>query len=105
MPIFIPVDITEEAVESVARKLPGSSVPGGTDSEDIQVWLLKLREDSIRMRTSVENLVDWLANGSPPWAAYCAFMSGRLIVLDKQPVVRPVGVGGTLRSIFFQDST
>ena len=32
-PIFIPVDITKEAVESVAQKLPGSSVPGGTDSE------------------------------------------------------------------------
>ena len=32
-PIFIPVNITEEAVISVARKLSGSSGPGGTDSE------------------------------------------------------------------------
>ena len=44
--------------------------------------------------------MDWLANGSPPWAAYRAFMSGRLIVLDKQPGVRLVGVGETRRRLF-----
>ena len=31
--------------------------------------------------------------------AYCAFMSGRLIALDKQPGVRPVGVGETWRRL------
>ena len=31
MPIFIPVDIMEEAVELVARKVLGSSSPRGTD--------------------------------------------------------------------------
>ena len=63
---FIPVNITEEAVESVARKLSGSSVPGGTDSEALQGWLLKFGEYSTRLRTSVETFFDWLANGSPP---------------------------------------
>ena len=37
---FIPVDITEEAVESVAQKKLESSGPGGTDSEE-KVWLIK----------------------------------------------------------------
>ena len=41
---------------------------------------------------SVETLVDWLANRSPPWAAYQAFISGRLIELYKITVVRLVGV-------------
>ena len=44
--------------------------------------------------------VDWLANGSPPWAAYCALMSGRLITLEKQPGILPVGVGETWRRLF-----
>ena len=85
----------EEAVKSVAQKLSGSSGPGGIDSEALQRWLLKFGEDSTRLRTSVETFVDWLANASPPWASYCAFMSGRFIVLDKQPGVHPVGVGET----------
>ena len=36
MPIFIPVDITEEAVELIARKLSGISGTGGTDLEALQ---------------------------------------------------------------------
>ena len=80
-------------VELVAQKLLGSLGPGGTDLEDLQVWLLKVGEDSERLHTSVETFVNWLANGSPPWAAYHAFMSGRLIVLDKQPGVFTVRVG------------
>ena len=50
-------------------------------------------EDSTILRTSVETSVDWLANVSLPWADYPAFMSGRLIAIDKHPGVRLVGVG------------
>ena len=32
-PIFIPIYITEDTVETVVRKLPRTSGPGGTDSE------------------------------------------------------------------------
>ena len=99
-PIFIPVDITEEAIESVAQKLLGSSGSGGTDSEALQGWLLNFGEDITILHTSVETFVDWLANGILPWSAYRAFMSGRLIALDKQTGVRPVGVGEMWRHIF-----
>ena len=92
-PIFIPVNITEEAVESVVQFFSGSSGPGGTDLETIQVWLMKFGEDSTKLLTTVETFVGWLANGSPTLAAYRAFMSGHLIALEKQPGVRPVGVG------------
>ena len=63
------------------------------DSEALQVWLLKFGEGSTRLITSMETYLDWLANGSPPWAAYHTFMSGRLISLDKQPGVQTVGIG------------
>ena len=56
-PIFIPVGITEEAVESVAPKLSGSYGTGGTDLEALQGWLLKFEEDSTRLRTSMEIFV------------------------------------------------
>ena len=40
-----------------------------------------------------------MSNRSLPWAAYNEFIYGRLIVLDKHPGVRPVGVGETWRRI------
>ena len=42
-------------------------------------------------------MADWMANSSPPWAAYRALMACRLVALDKRPGVRPVGIGETLR--------
>ncbi len=37
--------------------------------------------------------VEWLSNGSPPWATYRALICRRLVTLDKQPGVRPVAIG------------
>ena len=61
---------------------------------------MKFGVDSTRLRNTVEIFVDWIANGSPPWTAYRAFMSGRLIALDKQPDIRLVGVGETWQRLF-----
>ena len=46
MPNFIPMDITEDVVKLVVRKLSWISGPGGTDPETLQGWLLKFEEDS-----------------------------------------------------------
>ena len=62
--------------------------------------VIKFGEDSTRLRNSIETFVDWLANGSPPCTTYRAFMSDRLIALNKQPGVRLVGVGETWRRLF-----
>ena len=41
MPVFIPVETTEDMVNSIAWKLYRSAGTGGTDSEYLQEWLLK----------------------------------------------------------------
>ena len=56
----------EDVVESVAQKLSGISGPEGMDSESLQVWFLKILEDSTRLYARVKKFVDWLANGSRP---------------------------------------
>ena len=37
---------------------------------------------------------------TPPWAAICAFMASRLAALDKEPGVRPVGIGEVFRRLW-----
>ena len=73
IPTLIPIDVTEDVVESVTRKISGSSVPGGTDYEALHGWLLKFGEDSKKISTSSDNFIDWLANHNPPTAACCAY--------------------------------
>ena len=85
----------EDVVKSVARKLLGSSGPGGTDSEGLQVWTIKSGKDTKTLCTIVETFVDWIANKSPTWEAYREFMSGCMIEPEKRPGVCPVGIGKT----------
>ena len=89
---LVELDITEETVEQVARRLSGSAGPGGTDSAAVQHWLLRFGGASQQLRKSVAEFTDWLANSWPPWAAYRALRAGRLVAIDKCPGVRPVGI-------------
>ena len=65
------------------------------DSEALKGWILKFREDSKKLLTSVETSVDWIANQNPPWTAYPEFMSGHLVALNKHMGVHPVRIGET----------
>ena len=89
-----------DVVKSVTKKLSGSSGPGGMDLEALQGWILKFWEDSKTLCTRIDFFVNWMVNESSPWAAYRAFMPGRLIVLNKQPDVRLVGVVEIWRHLF-----
>ena len=89
------VDVTDDTVTVVARRILGGAGPGGTDSVSLQNWLLRFGATSAELRLIVGDFVEWLGNGRLPWAAYWALMSGRMTVLDKQPGIRPVGVGET----------
>ena len=90
-PIFIPVYITKDVVESVTWKLSSSVGAGGIYSEALQGWLLKFGYHSKKLCISVEYYMYWLANQKPLFSIYQSFISGRLITLDKLPFVRLVG--------------
>ena len=100
IPVFIPVDITEDVVKLVTQKLLGSASPGDTDLEALQGWILKFGCHSKKLRISVEYFRAWMANQNPPWAAYRPFISGCLIALGNLPGLSPVSVGETCHQIF-----
>ena len=77
----------------------GGAGPGGTDSVYLQHWLLRFGEASGELRLIVRDFKEWMGNRRPPWDAYRALMSSRLIALDKQPGIMPVGVGETWRRL------
>ena len=65
----------------------------------LQHWLLWFGAASAELRLIVEYFIEWMSNGRLPWSAYRALTSGRLIALDKQPGIRPVGVGEMWRRL------
>lgn len=65
------------------------------DAISLGDWLLRFGKSSLLVRERLAEMAEWLANDSPPWAAYRALMTGRIVALDKCPGVRPVGVGET----------
>lgn len=96
-PDFVDLDITPTVVESVARELRGAAGVSGSDAHAVSHWLLGFGQASAGLRAALADFSAWLANDSPPWAAYRALMAGRLIAIDKCPGVRPIGIGETWR--------
>lgn len=80
----------------VAKRLSGSGGAGGIDAVSLGDWLLRYGQGSSRLRDSLAKLAEWLSNHSPPWAAYRALVTVRIIALDKCPGVSPVGIGETV---------
>ena len=96
-PKLTSVDITDDTVTAVAGRLSGGAGTGGTDSVSLQHWLLRFGAASGELRLIVGDFMEWMGNGRPPWAACKALTSGRMIALDKQPGIRPVGMGENWR--------
>jgi len=100
LPAAIPMEVTAEHVELVASRLSGAAGCGGTDAVDLRNWLLRFGAQSETLRIEMAAWVEWLANESPPYAAYRATMMCRLVALDKQPGTRPVGIGEIWRRLW-----
>ena len=95
----IPLLVTAMDIEEVSRKISGGAGPSGVDYIDLRNWLLRFGAESEGLRVEMANWTNWLANSHPPWAAYRALMAARLVALDKEPGVRPVGIGEIYRRL------
>ena len=93
------VNVTSGHIERVARALHGGAGPGGTNSSHWQCFLLRYGTQSAKLRGAVAELVMVMANGVVDWSMIQALLSCRLIALDKNPGVRPIGVGEVLRRL------
>ncbi|KAF6200183.1 hypothetical protein GE061_006484 [Apolygus lucorum] len=99
LPPMLQVQVTNEHVEKVARKLHGGGGPSGTSSEQWVDFLLRHGRHSQRLRAAVATLANKLANENVSWESIQALVASRLVALDKCPGVRPIGVGECLRRI------
>ena len=75
VPKTVPLDFTEDDVTWVASKLSGAAGVLGAEATELRNWLLRFGCASEDFRVVVASLADWMANSSPPWAAYCALMA------------------------------
>ena len=53
-----------------APKLKGAAGPTSVDALVLTSWLLCFGFASIELREEMAHWTEWLANASPPWAAY-----------------------------------
>jgi hypothetical protein len=96
----LPLEITDEVVPIVASRLSGGAGPGGTDAVSLRNWLMRFGKESEALHLELAKLADYLANSHPPWAAYRALMACRQVTLDKDPGVRPIGIGEVYHHLF-----
>ena len=89
----MPVYCYEECVAKAAVHLSGSAGPCSIEADMLKNWLLHHGAQSEHLRDVMAMWVDWLSNGSPPYAVYRAVNKVRTVALDKCPGLRPLGLG------------
>ena len=96
LPSFEEVEISSGHIIHVAHLMQGGAGPGGCDAVHWQDSLLCYGAHHERLHKSVASLCHRLANSIVPWADIRGLITSHLIVLDKCPGVRPVGIGEAL---------
>ena len=70
VPERVPLNFTEDDVTWVASKLSGAAGALGAEAMELCNWFLCFGCASEEFRVVVASLADWMANSSPPWAAF-----------------------------------
>ena len=89
---LVPVDISNETVVFVTRRLLRAAGPGRSELFSIQHWLLQFGAAGSELGKIIGKFGEWMSNRCF-WASYRALMLGRIIGLEKCPGIRPVRVG------------
>ena len=99
LPPLEDIDITGAHIAQVAHRIQGSGGPGGSDSSHWKDSLLHFGSHSARCRDALAYFTSLLSHNLTDWNLIYALLANRLIALDKNPGIRPIGIGETLRRI------
>uniref|UniRef100_A0A1X7UQH3 Uncharacterized protein n=1 Tax=Amphimedon queenslandica TaxID=400682 RepID=A0A1X7UQH3_AMPQE len=99
IPHFEDIEITRAVIHKVVFGIQGGAGPGGTDAGHWHDVLLRYGSHSSRLHDAIASLSCTMANDFVTWKLFKALLANRLIALNKNPGVRPIGIGETLRRI------
>uniref|UniRef100_A0A0G4GC64 Reverse transcriptase domain-containing protein n=1 Tax=Chromera velia CCMP2878 TaxID=1169474 RepID=A0A0G4GC64_9ALVE len=99
LPTLIPLLITKEDIAAVARHLQGSAGPSKLDSTQLRTAVLSLGRESRELREELVILATEMGGRVFEWDQVKALITYQLVVLDKCPGVRPVGIGEAIRRL------
>ena len=83
VPKMLTLDFMEDDIIWVTSKLSGAAGALGVEEIELINWLICFGCMSEELSIPVANMDEWMYNSSPPWAAYRALMSCRLVALEK----------------------
>ena len=93
VPHTVPLLFNEQDVSAAAAKLRGSAGVDSVDGAMMSQWLTRYGNWSTELREEISMWAEWLAREQHVcWAAIRGLMTRRLVILDKTPGVRPVGI-------------
>ncbi len=81
----VPVQCDGLNVENIAKTLGRAAGLDSIDEAMAKVMLLNYGRASARLREVLVWLAEWLANTSPPFAAYWGLLTRSMCALDKEP--------------------
>ena len=91
--------ITPAAVHKAALRTNGSHGPSGLDANEWRTLLTNFDQSSVNLCGTIAEFARKLATVSVTSEHLVPYNACRLIPLEKQPGVRPIGVGEVLRRI------
>jgi hypothetical protein len=91
------IQASDDLIIKIAGQMGGSGGLNGITGVMWRDWLCRRGQASKVLRQAICRLCNWLFNEYVPWAAIRELMACRMIALDKNPGVRPIGIGNIVR--------